>query len=88
MTIFAWILLGLVAGFIASFLVNKSGEGLIGDLVLGLVGAVVGGWIMHMFGDAGVTGFDLRSVLVSVVGAVVVLIIYHAVVGRTRRTAV
>ena len=87
MGIIAWIVLGLIAGFIASMLVNKSGEGPIADIVLGIVGALVGGFIMNMFGTAGVTGFDLRSVIVSVVGAVVVLVIYHAVVGR-RRTVV
>lgn len=82
MSLIAWIVLGLVAGFIASMLVNKSGEGLIGDIVLGIIGAVVGGFIMNSFGNAGITGFDLWSVLVSVLGAVVVLFIYHAVTGR------
>lgn len=82
MSYIAWIILGLIAGFIASKIVNKSGEGLILDLVLGIVGAFVGGFIMHLFGASGVNGFDIYSLIVAVFGAVVVLVIYHAVVGR------
>jgi uncharacterized membrane protein YeaQ/YmgE (transglycosylase-associated protein family) len=79
MSIIAWIVLGLIAGFIASKLVNKTGEGLILDIVLGIVGAVVGGWLFNQFGSIGVTGFNLYSMFVAVIGAVVVLIIYHAI---------
>lgn len=86
MGIIAWIVLGLIAGFIASKIVNKTGEGVVTDIVLGIVGAVVGGFIMNALGGAGVTGFNLWSLLVAVLGAVVVLWIYHAVAGR--RTAV
>jgi len=68
-----------VAGFIASKLVNKAGEGLLMDIVLGIVGAIVGGFLMRQFGAAGVTGLNLYSLLVAVVGAVVFLIIYHAI---------
>jgi len=82
MSIIGWIILGLVAGFIASKLVNHRGEGIILDIVLGIVGAIVGGWLFSFFGAAGVTGFNLYSMLVAVIGAVVVLVIYHAVVGR------
>ena len=82
MGIIAWILLGLVAGFIGSKIVNKTGEGLVMDIVLGIVGAVVGGFIFNMFGGAGVTGLNLYSLVVAVIGAVVVLLIYHAVVRR------
>jgi uncharacterized membrane protein YeaQ/YmgE (transglycosylase-associated protein family) len=78
MSILAWIVLGIVAGFLGSKVVNKTGEGLVLDLVLGIVGAVVGGWIFSVFGQAGVTGFNLYSLLVAVVGAVVVLLAYHA----------
>ena len=78
----SWIILGLIAGFIGSKIVNKSGEGLILDIVLGIVGAIVGGFIMHFFGLAGVSGINLYSVVVSVVGAIVVLVIYHAVNRR------
>ena len=79
MSWFAWIVLGLLAGFIGSKLVNKRGEGLILDILLGIVGAIVGGWLFRSFGSAGVTGLNLYSLLVAVVGAVVVLLVYHAV---------
>ncbi|HEX3349477.1 MAG TPA: GlsB/YeaQ/YmgE family stress response membrane protein [Acetobacteraceae bacterium] len=83
----AWIVLGLIAGFIASKIVNAEGQGLIVDIILGIVGAVVGGWIFTAFGASGVTGFNIYSVIVAIIGAVVVLWIYHAIVGR-RRTVV
>jgi len=79
MSFVAWIVLGLVAGFIGSKLVNKRGEGLILDILLGVVGAVVGGWLFNAFGASGVTGLNFYSLLVAVVGAVVVLLVYHAV---------
>jgi uncharacterized membrane protein YeaQ/YmgE (transglycosylase-associated protein family) len=82
MSFIAWIVLGLIAGFIGSKLVNKSGEGLILDIVLGIIGAVVGGYLFQTFGMRGVTGVNLYSILVAVVGAVVVLAIYHALVRR------
>jgi uncharacterized membrane protein YeaQ/YmgE (transglycosylase-associated protein family) len=82
MSIIGWIVLGLIAGFIASKLVNKAGEGLVLDIVLGIVGAIVGGFLFAQFGAQGVTGFNLYSMFVAVIGAVVVLVIYHAVVGR------
>lgn len=84
MSILAWIVLGVVAGFIASKLVNKSGSGLVLDLVLGVVGAVVGGFLFNQFGAGGVSGLNLYSLLVAVVGAVVVLVVYHAIAGRGR----
>jgi len=79
MGILGWIVLGLIAGYIASMLVNKGGEGLPMDIVLGIVGAVVGGWLFHAFGAAGVTGFNLWSLIVAVIGAVVVLVVWHAI---------
>ena len=83
MGILAWLVLGLVSGFIASKLINKTGEGLIMDIVLGIVGAFVGGFIFtHFFGAAGVTGLNIPSLFVAVVGAVVVLLIYHMIVRR------
>jgi uncharacterized membrane protein YeaQ/YmgE (transglycosylase-associated protein family) len=82
MSFIAWIVLGLVAGFIASKIVNKSGEGFLLDIVLGVIGAVVGGYLFQTFGMAGVTGVNLYSILVAVVGAVVVLVIYHAIRRR------
>ncbi|MGA9868800.1 MAG: GlsB/YeaQ/YmgE family stress response membrane protein [Acetobacteraceae bacterium] len=78
----AWIILGLIAGFIASKIVNKEGQGFIIDLVLGIVGAIIGGIIFNAFGAAGVTGFNLWSLLVAVIGAIVLLVIYHAIFGR------
>lgn len=78
MSFIAWIILGLIAGFIGSKLVNKRGEGLILDICLGIVGAVVGGWLFRTFGASGVTGLNLYSLLVAVVGAIVVLLAYHA----------
>jgi uncharacterized membrane protein YeaQ/YmgE (transglycosylase-associated protein family) len=82
MGILAWIILGLIAGFIGSKLVNKTGEGLIMDIVVGIVGAVVGGFIFSLFGAGGVTGLNLYSLVIAVVGAVVVLLAYHAIVRR------
>lgn len=82
MSFLAWIVLGLVSGFIASKLVNKTGEGVIMDIVLGIIGALVGGWLFNEFGMAGVSGVNLYSMLVAVVGAVVVLFLYHALVRR------
>jgi uncharacterized membrane protein YeaQ/YmgE (transglycosylase-associated protein family) len=83
MSFIAWIVLGLIAGFIASKIVNKSGEGAFLDIVLGIVGAVVGGFLFQTFGMAGVSGVNLYSILVAVVGAIVFLVIYHAIVRRS-----
>lgn len=82
MSIIGWLVLGLISGFIASKIVNKTGEGLVLDIVLGIIGAVVGGFLFTQFGAAGVTGFNLYSMFVAVIGAIVVLVLYHAVIGR------
>ena len=74
----AWIVLGLLAGFIGSKIVNRQGQGMILDIVLGIVGALVGGWLFNQFGARGVTGLNLYSLLVAVVGAIVILLVYHA----------
>ena len=79
MSFLAWIILGLIAGFIGSKIVNKRGEGLILDIILGVIGAFVGGWLFTMFGASGVTGLNLYSMLVAVVGAIVLLVVYHAI---------
>jgi uncharacterized membrane protein YeaQ/YmgE (transglycosylase-associated protein family) len=79
MSIIAWIVLGLIAGFIASKIVNKTGEGVLLDIILGIVGAVLGGYLFQTFGMAGVTGVNLYSILVAVIGAIVFLVIYHAI---------
>ena len=86
MSLFAWILLGLLAGFIASHLVNHRGEGMVLDILLGIVGAIVGGWLAHLLGFAGIARLNLYSLIVATCGAVVFLFVYHAirrnVVGR------
>ena len=82
MSIIGWIIIGVIAGFIASKIVNKGGEGFIGDLILGVIGAVVGGFLFTAFGFTGTTGFSFWSLFVAVIGAIVVLWIYHAIVGR------
>jgi uncharacterized membrane protein YeaQ/YmgE (transglycosylase-associated protein family) len=84
MSFVAWIVLGLVAGFIGSKLVNHTGEGLIRDVLLGVVGAFIGGYLFSLFGASGVTGLNVYSLLVAVVGAVVFLIVYHAIFRRRR----
>ena len=83
MSIIAWIILGLVAGFIGSKIVNRRGEGIILDILLGIVGAVAGGWLFGLFGMHGVTGLNIYSLVVAVAGAVVLLVLYHAVRGVT-----
>jgi len=84
MSIIGWLILGLIAGFIASKIINKSGEGLILDIGLGIVGALVGGFLFSIIGAAPGNGLNIYSMFVAVIGAVVVLIIYHAIVGRSR----
>jgi uncharacterized membrane protein YeaQ/YmgE (transglycosylase-associated protein family) len=79
MSIIGWIVLGLIAGFIASKIVNRSGEGFFLDIILGIVGGVVGGWLFEFFGKTGVTGFNLYSMFVAIIGAVVVLFVYHTI---------
>ena len=86
MSLFAWIVLGLISGFMASHLVNHRGEGMVLDVLLGIVGAIVGGWLFQAFGAAGVQGLNLYSIVVAVIGAIVVLFVYHiirrGVIGR------
>ncbi|MCJ2009534.1 GlsB/YeaQ/YmgE family stress response membrane protein [Methylobacterium sp. J-092] len=84
MSLLAWIVLGLIAGFIGSKIANNTGQGLLVDILLGVVGAVVGGFLFNQFGQPGVSGVNLYSLVVAVVGAVVVLSIYHALMGRRR----
>jgi uncharacterized membrane protein YeaQ/YmgE (transglycosylase-associated protein family) len=82
MSFLAWIVLGLLSGFIASKIINKTGEGIFLDIVLGVVGAFVGGWLFSTFGMTGVTGLNIYSMVVAVVGAVVVLLLYHFLIKR------
>jgi uncharacterized membrane protein YeaQ/YmgE (transglycosylase-associated protein family) len=82
MSFLSWILLGLVAGFIGSKLINRTGEGIVRDVLLGILGAFIGGYLFNLFGAVGVTGLNLYSLLVAVVGAVIFLIGYHAIFRR------
>ncbi len=82
MSVVGWLVLGLIAGFIASKLYAGTGQGAVLDIVLGVVGAFVGGFLFSFIGAAPVTGFNLYSMFVAVVGAVVVLWLYHTIAGR------
>ena len=82
MGILSWIILGLIAGFIGSKIVDRQGRGFLLDIVLGIVGALVGGFLFDFFGVSGVTGLNIYSMLVAIVGAVVVLLIYNALTRR------
>ena len=84
MGILSWIILGGIAGWLGSMIVNKSGEGVLRDIVLGIIGGIVGGWIFAAMGSTGVTGFNLWSLFVAVIGAVIVLVLYHTLFGRAR----
>lgn len=84
MSVIVWLILGLIAGFIASKIVNQSGNELVLDIVLGVIGAVVGGFLFSLVGAEPVTGFNIYSIFVAVIGAVVVLIVYHAITGNRR----
>lgn len=75
----AWAVLGLVGGFIGSKIVNKKGEGLFLDIILGIVGAVVGGWLFTFFGGHAVTGLNIYSLAVAVLGSIVILVVYHTI---------
>jgi uncharacterized membrane protein YeaQ/YmgE (transglycosylase-associated protein family) len=81
MSMFAWIVLGLLAGFVASKIVNRRGEGVVLDILLGIGGAIAGGWLFNAFGMRGVSGLNLYSMVVATIGAVVVLVLYHALIG-------
>jgi uncharacterized membrane protein YeaQ/YmgE (transglycosylase-associated protein family) len=82
MSLLGWILFGLITGFVASRVVNRRGEGCILNVALGIVGALVGGFIFTGIGGMGVTGFNLYSMFVAIIGAIVVLLLYHALTGR------
>ena len=84
MSFLAWIILGLVAGFIGSKIVNRRGEGILLDILLGVVGAFAGGWLFRIFGAPGVSGLNLYSLVVAVMGSVVFLVLYHALFTRRR----
>jgi uncharacterized membrane protein YeaQ/YmgE (transglycosylase-associated protein family) len=83
MSIIGWIILGLIAGWIASKIVGGQGQGFFLDIALGIVGALVGGFLYSsILGGEGITGVNIGSIIVSIIGAVIVLWVYHAVAGR------
>jgi uncharacterized membrane protein YeaQ/YmgE (transglycosylase-associated protein family) len=82
MSIIGWLILGLIAGFIGSKIVNSSGQGVVLDIVLGIIGAVVGGTLFSFFGAAGVTGLNIYSLIVAIIGSIVVLWLYHMITGQ------
>ena len=82
MSILGWIILGLIAGFVGSKVVNDKGEGCFLNIALGLVGAMVGGFIFSAIGGTSITGFNLYSMFVAIIGAIVVLFVWHAVTGQ------
>jgi uncharacterized membrane protein YeaQ/YmgE (transglycosylase-associated protein family) len=85
MSFLAWLVLGLIAGFIGSKLVNKSGSALFLDIILGIVGAIVGGFLFSLFGASGANGLNLYSLIVAVIGSVLVLVAYHSLVKSRSR---
>jgi len=83
MGILSWLILGLIAGWIGSKIVNRTGEGFFLDIVLGIVGALVGGFLFSLVGAEGVSGLNLYSMFVAIIGSIVVLEIYHTIFGRS-----
>jgi uncharacterized membrane protein YeaQ/YmgE (transglycosylase-associated protein family) len=86
MGILSWLIVGLIAGFIGSKVVNRTGEGLVRDIILGILGAVVGDAICSWLGYVGVTGVNVASIVVAAIGAILILVVYHALLGK-RATA-
>ena len=84
LSLVAWMVLGLGTGFIASMLVNNRGGGLLLDIVLGIIGALIGGWL-NLLRTTGVSGLNIRSLFVAVIGAVVSLVLWHALRGSSLR---
>jgi uncharacterized membrane protein YeaQ/YmgE (transglycosylase-associated protein family) len=82
MGVISWIILGLIAGFIGSKIVDKQGQGFWLNIALGIVGALIGGFLFSLFGASGVSGLNLYSLLVAIIGSIVVLLIYNALAGR------
>lgn len=84
--IILWLILGGIAGWLASLLVRGTGLGILGDIVVGIIGGFIGGFIVSLFGGQGMTGFNIWSLIVAVIGAVVLLLIVRLFTGSRRRT--
>ena len=84
MSIVSWIIPRLIAGFVGAKIVNREGQGFWLDIALGIIGALVGGFLFSLFGASGVTGLNIYSMIVAIVGSIVVLLIYNAVMGHRR----
>jgi len=86
MSIFAWIVVGIIAGWLAKMVIPGEGPGgIVGDMVIGIVGAFIGGWVFKQFGHSGVTGINIASIVVAFVGAVILLWIVRMVSGKRAR---
>ena len=85
MGILSWIILGLLAGWLAGMFMKGGGYGILGDIVVGILGALIGGWLSSMLLGVDVTGFNVSSILIAFIGACILIAIYRAVAGR--RTA-
>jgi uncharacterized membrane protein YeaQ/YmgE (transglycosylase-associated protein family) len=80
MSILSWIVVGVIAGFLAKYVVPGEGPGgVIGDLIIGMVGALIGGWVFNFFGHSGATGINLYSIVVAFVGAVILLFLVRLI---------
>jgi uncharacterized membrane protein YeaQ/YmgE (transglycosylase-associated protein family) len=79
MSLLAWVVLGLIAGFVGSKIVNRKGEGVVLDIILGIVGAIAWGWLAGFLGLGGVSGLNLYSLVIAIGGSIVVLLVYHAI---------
>jgi len=85
MSIVAWLVVGLIAGFLARLVFpgeEPGPGGIVGDLIVGIVGAVIGGWVFRAFGGVGVTGINLGSIIVAFVGGVILLVVWRSIAGR------
>jgi uncharacterized membrane protein YeaQ/YmgE (transglycosylase-associated protein family) len=86
MGIILYIIFGALVGWIASIIMGRNAEqGAVGNIVVGILGAFLGGWIMSLFGSAGVNGFNIRSFLVALLGAVILLSVYNLVRRSSHR---
>jgi len=83
MNIIGWIVLGAIAGWLASIVTGRNAQmGCVANVIVGIIGGLLGGWIVSMFGGQGVTGFNIWSLVVAVLGAVVLLAIWNLIAGR------